>query len=186
MANWLKAKGIKKGDTVRQGDSRALAQEEWGREAGGSCMRLASWPTGSSPRGSEGQRLIIPRGGATLRHRVWAGRTSGNEDEGRNRARGGGSRAEWAEKVGRGECIILELLLFQHGIVHLIPRLLEQVAIYMPMILELPIAMLACARIGAIHSVVFGGFSAEAFAVSAAWKCVMWEGKSDFCSFGRI
>ena len=33
--------------------------------------------------------------------------------------------------------------------------------IYLPMILELPIAMLACARIGAIHSVVFAGFSAE-------------------------
>ena len=34
----------------------------------------------------------------------------------------------------------------------------------MPMIPELPIAMLACARIGAIHSVVFGGFSAESLA----------------------
>ncbi|MCW2881330.1 MAG: acetyl-coenzyme synthetase [Sphaerisporangium sp.] len=38
----------------------------------------------------------------------------------------------------------------------------DRVAIYMPMIPELPIAMLACARIGAIHSVVFGGFSASA------------------------
>jgi len=38
----------------------------------------------------------------------------------------------------------------------------DRVAIYLPMIPELPIAMLACARIGAIHSVVFGGFSAEA------------------------
>jgi acetyl-CoA synthetase len=37
----------------------------------------------------------------------------------------------------------------------------ERVAIYLPMIPELPIAMLACARIGAPHSVVFGGFSAE-------------------------
>ena len=37
----------------------------------------------------------------------------------------------------------------------------DRVALYMPMILELPIAMLACARIGVIHSVVFGGFSAE-------------------------
>jgi acetyl-CoA synthetase len=36
------------------------------------------------------------------------------------------------------------------------------VAIYMPMIPELPVAMLACARIGAVHSVVFGGFSATA------------------------
>jgi len=37
----------------------------------------------------------------------------------------------------------------------------DRVAIYLPMIPELPIAMLACTRIGAIHSVVFGGFSAE-------------------------
>lgn len=40
----------------------------------------------------------------------------------------------------------------------------DRVAIYMPMVPELPIAMLACARIGAIHSVVFGGFSASALA----------------------
>ncbi|MFI6921552.1 acetate--CoA ligase [Nonomuraea spiralis] len=38
----------------------------------------------------------------------------------------------------------------------------DRVAIYMPMIPELPIAMLACARLGAIHSVVFGGFSSAA------------------------
>jgi len=37
----------------------------------------------------------------------------------------------------------------------------DRVSIYLPMIPELPIAMLACARIGAIHSVVFGGFSSE-------------------------
>ena len=38
----------------------------------------------------------------------------------------------------------------------------DRVSIYMPMIPELTIAMLACARIGAIHSIVFGGFSADA------------------------
>jgi acetyl-CoA synthetase len=38
----------------------------------------------------------------------------------------------------------------------------DRVAIYMPMIPELPVAMLACARLGAPHTVVFGGFSAEA------------------------
>jgi acetyl-CoA synthetase len=37
----------------------------------------------------------------------------------------------------------------------------DRVSIYMPMIPQLAIAMLACARIGAIHSIVFGGFSAE-------------------------
>ena len=40
----------------------------------------------------------------------------------------------------------------------------DRVSIYLPMIPELPVVMLACARIGAIHSVVFGGFSAEALA----------------------
>ena len=38
----------------------------------------------------------------------------------------------------------------------------DRVAIYMPMIPEAAVAMLACARIGAPHSVVFGGFSADA------------------------
>ncbi|RMG15448.1 MAG: acetate--CoA ligase, partial [Cyanobacteria bacterium J055] len=38
----------------------------------------------------------------------------------------------------------------------------DRVGIYMPMIPEAAIAMLACARIGAVHSVVFGGFSADA------------------------
>jgi acetyl-CoA synthetase len=37
----------------------------------------------------------------------------------------------------------------------------DRVAIYMPMIPELPVAMLACTRIGAAHTVVFGGFSSE-------------------------
>jgi acetyl-CoA synthetase len=46
----------------------------------------------------------------------------------------------------------------------------DVVTIYMPMIPELPMTMLACARLGAVHSVVFAGFSAEALAsrVSAA------------------
>ena len=38
----------------------------------------------------------------------------------------------------------------------------DRICLYMPMILEAAIAMLACARVGAIHSVVFGGFSPEA------------------------
>ena len=38
----------------------------------------------------------------------------------------------------------------------------DRVAIYMPMIPELPVAMLACARIGLVHSVIFGGFSPDA------------------------
>jgi acyl-coenzyme A synthetase/AMP-(fatty) acid ligase len=40
----------------------------------------------------------------------------------------------------------------------------DRVIIYMPMIPEAPFAMLACARIGAVHSVVFGGFAAKELA----------------------
>lgn len=40
----------------------------------------------------------------------------------------------------------------------------DRVIIYMPMVVEAAIAMLACARIGAIHSVVFGGFAAKELA----------------------
>src|SRR6266853_2588242 len=41
----------------------------------------------------------------------------------------------------------------------------DRAIIYMPMVPELPVALLACARLGIIHSVVFGGFSAEALKV---------------------
>ena len=37
----------------------------------------------------------------------------------------------------------------------------EAVSLYLPMVCELPIAMLACARIGAVHSVIFAGFSSD-------------------------
>ena len=52
----------------------------------------------------------------------------------------------------------------------------DVVTIYMPMVPETAVAMLACARIGAIHSVVFGGFSPEALAARIAdgkSKCVI-------------
>ena len=44
----------------------------------------------------------------------------------------------------------------------------DRVTIHMPMVAELPITMLACARLGVIHSVVFGGFSGEACGMRAA------------------
>jgi acetyl-CoA synthetase len=53
---------------------------------------------------------------------------------------------------------------FANALLSLGVRVGDCVAIYMPMIPELPIAMLGCARIGAMHSVVFGGFSATALA----------------------
>jgi acetyl-CoA synthetase len=51
---------------------------------------------------------------------------------------------------------------FANGLKSLALEKGDRVAIYMGMIPELPIAMLACARLGLVHSVVFGGFSAEA------------------------
>jgi len=50
---------------------------------------------------------------------------------------------------------------FANGLRGLGIRRGDRVAIYMPMIPELPVAMLACARIGAAHSVIFGGFSPD-------------------------
>ena len=55
-----------------------------------------------------------------------------------------------------------EVCQFANALKHLGIQKGDRVAIYMPMIPEAAIAMLACARIGAPHSVVFGGFSAEA------------------------
>jgi len=49
-----------------------------------------------------------------------------------------------------------------NGLKKMVVKKGDRVAIYMPMIPELAIAMLACARIGAVHSIIFGGFSATA------------------------
>ncbi len=55
-----------------------------------------------------------------------------------------------------------EVCRFANGLKELGVRKGDRITLYMPMVPELAIAMLACARIGAVHSVVFGGFSAEA------------------------
>ncbi len=60
--------------------------------------------------------------------------------------------AELADEVSR----------FANGLKQLGVGKGDRVAIYLPMVPELPVAMLACARIGAIHSVVFAGFSSQA------------------------
>ena len=54
-----------------------------------------------------------------------------------------------------------EVCRFANGLKSLGVKKGDRVTIYLPMVPELPIAMLACARIGAPHSVVFGGFSSE-------------------------
>ena len=53
---------------------------------------------------------------------------------------------------------------FANGLIKLGVKKGDRVAIYLPMVPELVISMLACARIGAIHSIVFAGFSATALA----------------------
>ena len=55
-----------------------------------------------------------------------------------------------------------EVCRFANGLLSLGVEKGDRVAIYMGMVPELPIAMLACARLGLVHSVVFGGFSSDA------------------------
>ena len=55
-----------------------------------------------------------------------------------------------------------EVCRFANGLKSLGIKRGDRVAVYMPMILEFPIALLACARIGAAHSAIFGGFSPDA------------------------
>ncbi len=69
--------------------------------------------------------------------------------------RPGESRTLTYQQLHREVCRFANVL-HRHGV-----RKGDRVTLYLPMVPELPIAMLACARIGAIHSVVFGGFSAE-------------------------
>jgi len=58
--------------------------------------------------------------------------------------------------------LLRDVCKFANGLRKLGVKKGDRVAIYLPMIPELPVALLACARIGAAHSVIFGGFSADA------------------------
>ena len=58
--------------------------------------------------------------------------------------------------------LLREVCRFANVLLALGVRRGDRVAIYLPMVPELPIAMLACARIGAVHTVVFGGFASHA------------------------
>ena len=70
-----------------------------------------------------------------------------------------GEPGDW--KVYTYGDLLREVCQFANGLKSLGVKKGDRVTIYLPMTPELPIAMLACARIGAPHSVVFGGFSAE-------------------------
>ncbi len=71
-----------------------------------------------------------------------------------------------AEKIRRFTYkeLLDEVCLFSHVLNRNGVKKGDRVCIYMPMVPELAIAVLACARVGAIHSVVFGGFSAQSIA----------------------
>ena len=58
-----------------------------------------------------------------------------------------------------------EVMRFANGLANLGVRKGDRVCIYMPLVPEQIVAMLACARLGAVHSVVFGGFGADALAM---------------------
>jgi acetyl-CoA synthetase len=73
----------------------------------------------------------------------------------------------WEGEPGDSRVLTYQMLASEvarctNALKHLGVRDGDRVAIYMPLVPEAVIAMLACARIGAIHSVIFGGFSAEA------------------------
>ena len=70
-----------------------------------------------------------------------------------------GEPGDW--KVYTYGDLLREVCQFANGLKSLGVKKGDRVTIYLPMTPELPIAMLACARIGAPHSVVFGGFSSE-------------------------
>ena len=67
-------------------------------------------------------------------------------------------------RVLRYQDLHREVCRFANVLKQLGVQLGDRVTLYMPMIPELTIAMLACARIGAVHSIIFGGFSADAVA----------------------
>jgi acetyl-CoA synthetase len=58
--------------------------------------------------------------------------------------------------------LLRDVCRFANGLRKLGVKKGDRVAVYLPMVPELPVALLACARIGAAHSVIFGGFSADA------------------------
>ena len=60
--------------------------------------------------------------------------------------------------------LLIEVCRFANGLRNIGIKKGDRICIYMPMVPELAIALLACARIGAVHSVVFGGFSAKSIA----------------------
>ena len=73
----------------------------------------------------------------------------------------------WEGEPGDARAVSFQELLddvcrFANGLKSLGLERGDRVVIYMPMIPELPVAMLACARLGLIHSVIFGGFSSDA------------------------
>ena len=131
--------GLLGGDGARRAD---LEQAVSRRCSTGSCrMRSGSWAASSTCRRTASTATWRTRGDKAAI--VWEGEP-------------GDSRTLTYREL-HARCASSRTSLKGAGIVAG-----DRVAIYMPMIPEAAIAMLACARIGATHTVVFGGFSAEA------------------------
>jgi acetyl-CoA synthetase len=78
---------------------------------------------------------------------------------------------EPVDAAGKGESrtvtykqLLAEVCRFANGLKSIGVKKGDRITLYMPMMIEACVAMLACARLGAVHSVVFGGFSAQAIA----------------------
>ncbi|XP_078460649.1 acetyl-coenzyme A synthetase, cytoplasmic-like isoform X2 [Lampetra planeri] len=72
-----------------------------------------------------------------------------------------GNRPDESSQITYAE-LLAEVCKFSNVLLAKGVRKGDRVAVYLPMVLELVVAMLACARLGAVHSVVFAGFSADA------------------------
>jgi len=118
-----------------------------------------SWP-GS---GEGGSAFTAKAGDRTSRvHRLYAGHHRGQCGP----AFAHGAEAHAARPVGDARVITFkqlheEVCRFANALADLGVGKGDRVALYLGMVPELPVAMLACARLGAVHSVVFGGFSAD-------------------------
>ncbi|MEI7801179.1 MAG: acetate--CoA ligase [Bacteroidota bacterium] len=90
---------------------------------------------------------------------------------------------EQGRKISYKE-LLEEVCRFSNGLENLGVKKGDTVCLYMPMIPELVVAMLSCARIGAIHSIVFGGFSAQSIADRIQDAECKWMITADGCYRG--
>ena len=137
-------------ESLLEGDARLQARQELPRHANWNRKKVKEYRNGSSAASSTSP--------TTASTGTWRGRSAWR----RNKA-----AIIWEGEPGDTRVLTFgelhrEVCKFANVLKGLGVKKGDRVALYMPMIPELAIAMLACTRIGAPHSIVFGGFSAEA------------------------